>query len=101
MRKESSSDAVLEADLGGFCGGDGGKVDVGGQKEVPVDQESGAGDLIGGAGGCGHGRSLAGENSGFHPLGLAHSLAETPRFSETAHFWGQNCGFPGIQWLSL
>lgn len=74
MRKESGSDAVLEADLGILSSSDGGDINMSGQEEIPVNKESSAGDS-GDSGQCG---ALSGENGGFHSLGFAHSFAETP-----------------------
>ena len=57
LRDKASSDTVVEVDLGGVGGGDGGEVGVCSQEEVAVDQESGAGGdpIIIGSGDCGHG----------------------------------------------
>lgn len=43
MGEESGVDAVLEADLRGLGGGEGGEVNVSGEKEVTVDEEAGGG----------------------------------------------------------
>lgn len=87
VRDESGGEAALESDLGGFGGGDRGKVCVCSEKEVPVDQEPSAGATVTGAGYSGCGRSFAAENGALRPLRLARPLAETPRLSQTHHYF--------------
>ena len=75
VREEGGGDAVLEADLGGLGGGEGGEVDVSGEEEVAMDEEAGGG---GGGGNGGHGGAFGSENVGLHPLRLASAFAEAP-----------------------
>lgn len=82
MGKQGGGDPILELDLGALGGGHGGEVDVGGEEEVPVDEEAGAGA---GAGDGGHGGGLAGEDGGLGPLGLADALAEAERLAQDPH----------------
>lgn len=81
MREESGGDAVMEADLGGFGGGDGREIEVSGEKKIPVNEESctGSNTVWSGDGDSSHRLSFAGENGAFHLLGFAHSFAEAPR----------------------
>lgn len=64
VREESGGDAVLEADLGGFGGGDGREIEVSGEEEIPVNEEScsGSDTVWSGDGDSSHRRSFAGEN---------------------------------------
>lgn len=58
MREEGGGEAVLEADLRGLGGGEGGEVDVSSEKEVAVDEEGGGGGGGGRGGNGGHGGAL-------------------------------------------
>lgn len=64
VREESGGDAVLEADLGGFGGGDGREIEVSGEEEIPVNEEScsGSNTVWSGDRDSSHRRSFAGEN---------------------------------------
>lgn len=81
MREKGSREVVVESDLGGFRSGNRWEISVGGEKQVPVDQEGGAAAVD-----SGHSRSLPGENGGLHSLRLAATIAETPRVPQNPHF---------------
>lgn len=55
---------------------------MGGEKQIPVDQEAGATAVD-----SRHSRSLAGENAALHSLRLAATIAETPRLPQNPHFF--------------
>lgn len=54
---------------------------MGGQEEVPVDQEPSAGTAD-----LGHRRRFSGKNRSFHPLRLAHTFAEAEGLAQNPHF---------------
>lgn len=87
MREESGGETVLEADLGGFGGGDGREIEVSGQKKITVNEKSGTGSntIWSGDGDSSHSRSFAGENGTFHLLAFAYSFAEAPRVQYHTH----------------
>lgn len=85
VRNKSSSEAVLEADLGGLSGRDRGKIDMSGQEKIAVNQETGARGGIGGGGDGGQSGTFSRENGGFHFLGFGDSFAETPRLAQHSH----------------
>jgi len=80
VREESSSDTVLKADLGGFGGGDGRKIEVSGQKKIPVNEESSSrsNTIWSGDRDSSHRRSFAGKNGTFHLLAFANSFTKAP-----------------------
>lgn len=89
VREESGGDAVLEADLGGFGGGDGREIEVSGEKKIPMNEESCSGSnstVWSGDGDSSHRRSFAGENRTFHLLAFAYSFAEAPRVQYHSHY---------------
>lgn len=63
----------METDHGGFSGSYGREISVGGEQQIPVDQEASAAAVD-----ARHSRSLAGENGTLQSLGLAATIAETP-----------------------
>jgi hypothetical protein len=78
VRDESGSYTILEADLATFSSSDRGNVNMSSQKKIPVDQESSAGDPIGGGGYPGNCRTLTSKKGSLQFLRLAYSFAKTP-----------------------
>lgn len=69
---------------------------MGGQEEVPMDQEPGAV-----AGDSGHRGRLAGKNGSFHPLRLAHTFAEAQGLAQDPHFSSTSSVLLGVSAKAL